>query len=343
MASATGKIRVRTAMATQAQIEGRYLGGRPPYGYTLADAGPHPNPAKAADGKRLRALAIDEPAAAVVARIFAEFLAGAGIFAIAEGLTRDGIPCPSAHDPGRNKHRSGIAWSKGAVRVILTNPRYTGRQVWNRQRKDEVLIDVADVALGNVTKMRWNDASQWIWSDEVTHPPVIAAETFQQARDILASRGRGPCQHRAHDRPRSYAFVGSLYCGVCQRRMQGQWINAAPYYRCRFPAEYALANKVSHPRNVYLRQDAFDTAVNTWLATAFAPARLSDTIDQIMAGQLVRADSTAAQAAMARIEDASVKMARYRATLDAGGDPEEIGKWIAQAKTQRLAAEAELR
>jgi len=33
-------------MATQAQIEGRYLGGRPPYGYLLIDAGPHPNPAK---------------------------------------------------------------------------------------------------------------------------------------------------------------------------------------------------------------------------------------------------------------------------------------------------------
>jgi site-specific DNA recombinase len=31
-------------------------------------------------------------------------------------------------------HRAGLAWSKGAVRVILTNPRYTGRQVWNRQR-----------------------------------------------------------------------------------------------------------------------------------------------------------------------------------------------------------------
>jgi hypothetical protein len=29
---------------------------------------------------------------------------------------------PSAHDPGRNRHRSGIAWSKSAIRVILTNP-----------------------------------------------------------------------------------------------------------------------------------------------------------------------------------------------------------------------------
>ena len=72
------KIRVRAAMAAQAQVEGRYLGGRPPYGYVLIDAGPHPNPAKAADGKRLYVLARDEPAALVVERIFAEFLAGSG-------------------------------------------------------------------------------------------------------------------------------------------------------------------------------------------------------------------------------------------------------------------------
>ena len=31
----------------QARIEGRHLGGRPPYGYRLVDAGPHPNRAKA--------------------------------------------------------------------------------------------------------------------------------------------------------------------------------------------------------------------------------------------------------------------------------------------------------
>ncbi len=44
------RIRVRTAMAAQAREQGRYLGGRPPYGYRLADAGPHPNKAHAAWG-----------------------------------------------------------------------------------------------------------------------------------------------------------------------------------------------------------------------------------------------------------------------------------------------------
>jgi site-specific DNA recombinase len=50
------KVRVRAAMAAQTELEGRFLGGRPPYGYTLADLGPHPNPAKAAEGRRLHGL-----------------------------------------------------------------------------------------------------------------------------------------------------------------------------------------------------------------------------------------------------------------------------------------------
>lgn len=73
------RIRVRTAMASQAQIEGRYLGGRPPHGYRLADAGPRPNPAKAADGRRLHRLEPDPAAGPVVARIYAEYLDGYGI------------------------------------------------------------------------------------------------------------------------------------------------------------------------------------------------------------------------------------------------------------------------
>ena len=44
------RVRVRTAMAAQTLEQGRYLGGRPPYGYRLADAGPLPWPAAWAAG-----------------------------------------------------------------------------------------------------------------------------------------------------------------------------------------------------------------------------------------------------------------------------------------------------
>jgi hypothetical protein len=46
-----------------------------------------------------------------------------------------------------------------------------------------------------------------------------------------------------------YALRGCVWCGVCERRMQSHWVNDAPYYRCRFPAEYALATKIEHPLN----------------------------------------------------------------------------------------------
>ena len=78
---------------------------------------------------------------------------------IARGLTQDGIPCPSAYDRTRNPHRHTEVWETTAVRAILQNPRYTGRQVWNRARTDEVLIDVEDVALGHENRHRWNDPS----------------------------------------------------------------------------------------------------------------------------------------------------------------------------------------
>ena len=58
-------IRVRTAMAAQTR-QGRYLGGRPPYGYRLADAGPHPNKAHAALGRRAHRLEPDPGTAHVV-------------------------------------------------------------------------------------------------------------------------------------------------------------------------------------------------------------------------------------------------------------------------------------
>src|ERR687897_1803969 len=83
--------RVRSAMAAQAAGEGRFLGGRPPFGYRLADAGPHPNPGKAAVGIRLRRLDPDPLTRPIVVRIFEEYASGKGLFAIAEGLTRDGM------------------------------------------------------------------------------------------------------------------------------------------------------------------------------------------------------------------------------------------------------------
>ncbi len=65
------------------------------------------------------------PRAGLLALIFTLRIAGWGARRIA-GIDAEGVPCPSAHDPWRNRHRSGAGWSVGTVLSILANPRYTG-------------------------------------------------------------------------------------------------------------------------------------------------------------------------------------------------------------------------
>ena len=250
------KIRVRSAMAAQAALDGRFLGGRPPYGYRLADLGAHPNPGKAAVGQRLHQLEPDPVTAPIVERIFTEFLGGHGLQAIAQNLTQDDLPCPSAYDRARNSHRSGLAWSKSAIRAILMNPRYTGHQVWNKQRKDEVLIDVEDVAQGHETVMRWNSEADWIWSPHVVHAPLISVAIYQQTRQLIASGQRQTATRRPRATPRAYALRSLLFCGLCDRRMQGTWNNGRAHYRCAAPSQYAAGTKLNnHPKAVYVRED----------------------------------------------------------------------------------------
>ncbi|GAA1250513.1 recombinase family protein [Kitasatospora nipponensis] len=340
------RIRVRSAMAAQTQLEGRFLGGRPPYGYMIIDLGPHPNPAKAADGKRLHGLAPNPATAVIVQRIFSEFLAGKGFFAIAETLTADGIDCPSAHDPARNRHRSGIAWSKGAVRTILTNPRYTGHQVWNKQRKDETLLDIEDVTLGYTTTLRWNAQAQWIVSDRIVHPPLVDDETFAQAQDIINSRTRTATAHGVKRTSNVYHLRGTFICSACGRKMQGNWSHGEAYYRCRFPAEYALANRIQHPRNIYLREKDILGPLDHWLARMFAPHRLDDTIELLAATPDIApasGHSLRAEEARNTITDCDTKLATYRAALEAGADPALVTQWITQNQATRTRAEADLR
>ena len=120
-----------------------------------------------------------------------------------------------------------------------------------------------------------------------------------------------------------YVLRGRLYCGYCGRRMQGQYSNQAPYYRCRYPREYALASHVRHPGNVYLREADVLPAIDRWLLVIFAPHRLEQTIREMQAAQ----DPCPAglrppgQDTEALIASCDARLARYQAALDAGADP----------------------
>jgi site-specific DNA recombinase len=340
------KIRVKAAMRAQTELEGRFLGGRPPYGYRIADAGPHPNPAKAADGRRLHTLEPDPVTAPVVARIFAEYEAGRGLTSIARGLTRDGIACPSVYDRERNPHRHTEVWETSAIRVIVTNPRYTGRQVWNKQRTDEVLIDVEDVALGHEAKQRWNSPEDWVWSASILHPPLVSTATFEKVQRNLTVRGVGGESENAPRRSRrAYLFRGLLRCGVCGRRMEGSFNHGRLYYRCAASRDFVRQHKISHPPCLYLREASIVGPVDRFLHQELGADRLPDTLRKLVQAQhravkvLEDADERTATLQQA-LADCDTKIKSYRAALDAGGDPVLIAGWIKETTALRTATQA---
>jgi site-specific DNA recombinase len=229
------------------------------------------------------------------------------------------------------------------VRAIPTNPKYTGRQVWNRQRRDEVLVDVDDVASGHRSKLRWNDKSDWIWSTDESHEPLVTAEDYTRVQEQLAVGRNRPAVRKARSTPRPYLLRGLLVCGICGRRMGGQHNHDEAYYRCRYPTEYALTDDVDHPRTVYLHERYLIPELDRWLARIFDPDHLDQTCAELAAASgSDEVDDAARQAALRKLEDCNTRLERYRAALDSGTDPAVVGQWIAEVQGDRLRAQQAL-
>ncbi|MET9630780.1 recombinase family protein [Lentzea sp. NPDC006480] len=343
--------RVRAAMDAQVVNEGRHQGGRAPYGYTVVDAGPHPNPRKAAEGYRLRVLAIDDPSAEVVRRIFAEYLTGEmGDRAIANGLNRDAIPCPSARRPDQNRHRLADGWQGGTVRAILENPRYTGFAFFGRWTRQEMLLDPEDVGAGHVVRFRKAAPDRVVRSRKKAHPHVVEVEDFVQAQLLRRSRAaggfsagkklvRGPKRTK-----RVYPLRGRVKCGYCTRRMEGTPRGPRTYYRCALrtmvPGSPALKG---HPTNVYLPEAAAMELFNKWIDRLFDPLNVDSTVSALLASQDNEEIGTPNHAAARqRLADAEAKLRRFQDAIAAGIDPSALVEAMNEAQEKRAAAQAEL-
>ena len=185
----------------------------------------------------------------VVRWMFAQRLAGHSAARITRALNDAGIPCPSAADPKRNPHRTGTAWTLRTVAAILANPRYTGRQVWNRRRTDFDLVDPANTGLGHRQEQRWNLPTGWVISARPAHPAIISEADYIAAQQASAPRGpAGPATRR-------YLLAGLLACGTCGRRLESAWSNGKPAYRCRHGYTSASSPDSRRPGNTYVRED----------------------------------------------------------------------------------------
>jgi len=143
----------------------------------------------------------------------------------------------------------------GAVTTILANPRYTGRQVWNRQRTDKDLADPADVRLGHKDVQWWNLPDGRVISKRPAHPALVSEADFVAVQDVSAARGPAPRGEVSPPDRRRYLLAGIIVCGTCGRRMESAWSNGRAAYRCRHGRTTASAPSLERPKNAYVRED----------------------------------------------------------------------------------------
>jgi site-specific DNA recombinase len=241
------RIRVRTAMAAQTREQGRYLGGRPPYGPAgRRRAAPQP-------GARSMGTARQAPGAGPADRAQrdVDLHATAGRLqhrADHPGAERRGHPVPLGGRPRaqRPPQRAGVDPDHGAA--ILANPRYTGHQVWNRQPTAMDLIDPANTGLGHRQVQRWGLPDGWVISARPAHPALVSEEDFIAAHGIRAARENTGAERR-------YRLAGLLRCGICKRRLESCWANKRAAYRCRHGYSSASTPDPARPKNLYIRED----------------------------------------------------------------------------------------
>ena len=119
------------------------------------------------------------------------------------------------------------------------------------------------------------------------------------------------------------------------------------YYRCTASRDFVRQHKISHPPALYLREDAITDPIDRFLREELTGPALADNLSRVAEAQfraaLAAYDAPGEIKGLRRtIADADAKISRYRATIDAGGDPALIAGWISEATGIKKAAQARL-
>src|ERR1700689_1309555 len=92
------------------------------------------------------------------------------------------------------------------------NPRYTGRQVWNRQRTDFDLADPANTSLERRQVQRWNLPEGWVISKQLAH--AAFASHARLLRAGICPRSAPHHDLRAHRLPLALQSRNLLWAGL---------------------------------------------------------------------------------------------------------------------------------
>ena len=233
--------------------DGKFVGGKAPYGYKLVLSGEISN-----HGRALRKLVIVPEQAEVVRKIFSYAVSqGMGFQKIANTLNENSVPAPILEQ-----------WKSGTVRSILMNPIYMGYIAYNR-RKD-----------GHASSTRL-DRTEWIYAREQNpEVTIVPQETWERAQEIREARKKRINESKQatnelymeqYNVPFStrgkLALTGMVYCGYCGARLKNtgyanHWTSKKTgEEKVSYVGRYGCPNHCK-PRSSY-SQDYLETIVFT--------------------------------------------------------------------------------
>ena len=157
-----------------------------------------------AEGERINRgeFVINEMEAAIVNRIFEEYVAGKSPKAIVKTLNLEGIPGPRGGKWGQ----STINGNRKRGTGILNNELYVGRRVWNRQQFTRNPDTEKREARPNAQK-------DWVIS-EVPQLRIIDQNLWDQVRALQIALEHGHKPYWNQQRPK-LLLSGLLKCGAC--------------------------------------------------------------------------------------------------------------------------------
>ncbi len=137
-------------------------------------------------------LIINEEQAAIVRRIFNDYLSGMGVARIAKGL--EGIPTLTGKE----------RWAESTVRDVLKNEKYVGDALLQKTFTKDF-------------KKRRNKGDVPMYYVKDSHPAIISREDFEKAKELMAARAKSKGNNEG-DRDKyqnRYPLTGTIICGQC--------------------------------------------------------------------------------------------------------------------------------
>lgn len=203
----------------RAAREGRWCGGRPPFGYQL-----EPIRIKEFGFIKGSRLIIHEEQAEIVREIFSLYASGMRLRGLVRHLNSRAIPHPMAwYNPSKER-----PWYEGTVSRILHNPAYIGNWSWRKTVGGKYAVPGSR----KTNKDR-----------QISHPipSIISEELFNQVQSLLKENFRlSPRNAKKH-----YLLRGLVKCGLCGHTYVGL-SGGSPKYQQRY---YRCG---SHVRSMYL-------------------------------------------------------------------------------------------